>query len=92
MSDGKKIDFGDYPSSRKAARQSQKRTIVNKARLSRIRTLVKKVFSTTNKDEAAKSFVVAQKAVMKGVTKEILKHNTASRIVSRLSNKVKSLT
>lgn len=88
----KKKAFGDYPSSRKAARQTDKRTAINKSRISKIRTYIKKVLQSKKLEEASSNFLRAQKIIMKGVTKKVLKLNKASRIVKLLAAKVKSIS
>ncbi len=68
--------------SKKRARQSEARYAVNKARRSRVRTYLRKV------EEALKN---AQPELMRGVSKGIMHKNTASRKVSRLTSRVKTL-
>lgn len=86
--------MANHDNAKKAHRQSVKRASQNKSRMSRIKTLIKKVVaavSSGSKKEAEENFKMAQSAIMRGVTKNILKANTASRKVSALSNQVKSL-
>jgi small subunit ribosomal protein S20 len=67
---------------------------VNKARLSRIRTQVKKVESAiASGDKAAASAALqaAQPELMRGVSKGVVHKNTASRKISRLSKRVAAL-
>ena len=74
--------------------RNNKRSIINGARRSRVRTFVKKVLATVlekNKEAAAAAFKVAESELMKAVSKGVFKKNTASRTVSRLSKKVKDL-
>jgi small subunit ribosomal protein S20 len=81
-------------SSKKRARQSDRRAEVNKARRSRIRTFVKKVeeaLASGNKDAAAEALKAAQPELARGVSKGVLKKNTVSRKISRLNARVKSL-
>jgi small subunit ribosomal protein S20 len=71
-----------------------KRTEINTARKSRIRTFIRKVRTAIlngQKDEARSALIVAQSEIMKGVTKGVLHKNTASRTVSRLSSAVKQI-
>ncbi len=83
--------WGDSPSSRKAARRDERRRVINQMRMSKIKTSVKKVLLAKDKESAAAAFQIAQKVVMQGATKKVLHLNKASRIVSRLSLKLKSL-
>lgn len=81
-------------SAKKRIRQTERRTAVNRARLSRVRTFVKKVETAINsgdKDAAAAMFRVAQPEIQRGVTKGVLHRNTASRKLSRLSQRIKAL-
>ncbi|MCF8510036.1 MAG: 30S ribosomal protein S20 [Rhodobacteraceae bacterium] len=81
--------------SKKRARQSEARQDVNKARRSRIRTFLRKVeeaLASGNADAAATALAAAQPELMRGVTKGVLHKNTASRKMSRLASRVKTLT
>ena len=83
-----------HKSAQKRIRQTEFRTKVNTARLSQIRTAVKAVESAVaagKKTEAQDAFKAAKPLIMSGVNKGILKLATASRKVSRLSAKVKSV-
>lgn len=80
--------------SKKRARQTERRTAVNKARRSRIRTFLRKVeeaIASGNQDAAAEALKVAQPELMRGVTKGVYHKNTASRKISRLASRVKAL-
>lgn len=86
--------MANSPGSKKRARQTLRRTEVNKARKSRIRTFIRKVEEAVaggNKDAAASALQAAQPEIMRGVTKGVLHKNTASRKVSRLAARVKAL-
>lgn len=83
-----------HESAKKRIRQTEKRTAVNRARVSRIRTFVKKVESAIasgNKDEAAAALRAAEPELMRGAKTGVLHRNTASRKVSRLSARVRAL-
>ena len=76
------------------ARQIERRTEVNKARRSRIRTYLKKVdeaLESGDKGIAQQALKVVQPELMRGVSKGIMHKNTASRKMSRLSSRVKAL-
>ena len=86
--------MANTPQSKKRARQIERRTEVNKARKSRIRTFLKKVevaIASGNKDDAAAALREAQPELMRGVTKGVVHKNTASRKISRLSSRVKAI-
>lgn len=86
--------MANHKSAKTRINRNNKRSIINGARRSRVRTFVKKVLAAVlenNKEEAAKAFKVAEAELMRAVNKGVLKKNTASRTVSRLSKKVKEL-
>ncbi|MCY3878099.1 MAG: 30S ribosomal protein S20 [Rhodobacteraceae bacterium] len=79
---------------RKRAKQTLLRTAVNRSRVSRIRTFLRRVESaiaTGDAENAAQALRQAQPEIMRGVTKGVLHRNTASRKISRLSKRIKSL-
>ena len=83
-----------HSSAKKAIRHTVKRTLINKSRDTRIKTYIKKVLeaiSAGSKETASIAFVKAQSEIMRGVTKGVLKMGTASRTVSRLNKRLKSL-
>lgn len=82
-------------SAKKRIRQTERRTEVNRARMSRIRTQVKKVeqaLAAGDAASAAAALKVAEPELMRGVQAGVLHKNTASRKVSRLAARVKGLT
>jgi len=86
--------MANTPQSKKRARQLERRTAVNKARRSRIRTSLRKVeeaIASGDKDAAASALKVAQPELMRGVTKGVFHKNTAARKMSRLAARVKAL-
>ena len=86
--------MANHPSAKKRHRQTLKRTAINRARISRIRTFIKKVEQAvaSGDPEAARSALrAAEPEIRRGVNKGVLKLNTASRRISRLSKKVNLL-
>lgn len=86
--------MANSPQSKKRARQAERRFAVNKARRSRIRTHLRRVeeaIASGDQDAAATALKAAQPELMRGVTKGVLHKNTASRKISRLASRVKSL-
>ena len=86
--------MANSPQAKKRARQNERRADVNKARRSRIRTYLRKVeeaIASGDQSAAADALKSAQPELMRGVTKGIVHKNTASRKMSRLSKRVKSL-
>ncbi len=87
--------MANSPQSKKRARQAERRTEVNKARRSRIRTFLRSVeeaIAGGDQKKAAEALRLAQPEIMRGVTKGVTHKNTASRKVSRLSARVKALS
>ncbi len=81
-------------SAKKRVRRDERRTEVNRARRSRIRTFVKRVenaIESNDKAAAETAFVAAEPEIMRGVSRGVLHRNTASRKVSRLAARIKSL-
>lgn len=86
--------MANHTSSKKAIRKIETRTEQNRARVSRIRTFIKKVESLLdegNKTEVVGAMRAAEAEIMRGVSKGTMHKNTASRKVSRLTKKVKAL-
>ncbi|CUH59151.1 30S ribosomal protein S20 [Thalassobacter stenotrophicus] len=86
--------MANSPQAKKRARQNERRFAVNKARRSRIRTFLRKVeeaIASGDQDAAKAALQAAQPEIMRGVTKGVFHKNTASRKVSRLSSRVKSM-
>lgn len=81
-------------SSKKRAKQAEKRRTINYARKSDVKTAVKKVLdAVANKDaEAAKEFLrAAQAKLARAKGKGVLHRNTVARKMSRLAKKVKEI-
>ena len=86
--------MANTPQAEKRIRRNDRRAAINKARVSRIRTFVKKVESSLAAGDAAaaaEALKAAQPEIMRSVTKGITHKNTASRKVSRLSARVKAM-
>jgi small subunit ribosomal protein S20 len=86
--------MAQHRSAKKRIRQTIKRTAVNRARTSRIRTYIKKVeqaLASGDHEAAAGALRVAEPEIRRGVGKGVLKLNTASRRISRLARKVNHL-
>ena len=86
--------MANSPSSKKRARQIERRTEVNKARRTRMRTFIRKVEEAIASGEysaAHDALILAQPEIMRGVSRGVVHKNTASRKMSRLSSRVKAL-
>lgn len=82
-------------SAKKATRKIARRTAVNKTRRSRVRNFVRKVeeaLAAGDKDAASAAFQAAQPELMRAATKGVMHRNTASRKVSRLAQRLKTLS
>ncbi len=79
---------------KKRIRQTQRRTEVNRARLSRIRSYVRKVegaIAQGDKASAETAYRAAMPELHRGVSKGVLNRNTVARKLSRLSAGIKAL-
>ena len=86
--------MANHKSAKTRINRNNKRSIINVARRSRVRTFVKKVNAAileNNKEAAKAALVVAESELMRAAQKGVLPKNTASRTVSRLSAKIKAL-
>ncbi len=86
--------MANTPGAKKAIRKIERRTEVNKARRSRVRTYVRKfeeALAAGDAKAAQGAFVVAQSELMRAVSKGVLHKNTGSRKVSRLAAALKKL-
>ncbi|MGF6229513.1 small subunit ribosomal protein S20 [Inquilinus ginsengisoli] len=86
--------MANHKSAEKRIRQTERRTVVNRNRISRIRTFVKKVevaIESGDKAAAAEALKAAQPEMHRGVTKGVLQKNTVARKLSRLSGRIKAL-
>jgi small subunit ribosomal protein S20 len=83
-----------HKSAEKRIRQTEKRTAINRSRMSRVRTFVKKVetaIETGDKQAAQSAFQVAQPELHRATTKGVLHKNTVSRKLSRLATRINAL-
>ena len=86
--------MANTPQAKKRIRRNDRRAEVNGARVSRIRTHVKKVESALaagDKTAAAAALAQAQPEIARGVAKGVLHKNTAARKFSRLNKRVEAL-
>jgi len=80
-----------HKSAEKRVRQNAKRAIRNKALISKIRTLVKKVRSAKSKADGAAALKTAAKYLDRLAAKGTIKKNTASNQKSRLAKHLNKL-
>jgi small subunit ribosomal protein S20 len=82
-------------SAKKAARKIVRRTAVNRDRIGRVRTFVRKVeeaLASGDKAAASAALKAAEPELMRAASKGVVHKNTASRRVSRLAARVKKLS
>ena len=78
-------------SAKKRVRKTAKRTAVNHARKSRIRSVTRKVEEAIAKGDKALALAAlkaAEPEIMRGVSKGVIHKNTGQRKVSRLTKRV----
>lgn len=86
--------MANVKSAKKRIRQIAKRSAINRARMSRIRTYLNKVeaaIAAGDADAAAAALQAAQPEIMAGVSKGVVHRNAAARKLSRLSARIKAL-
>jgi small subunit ribosomal protein S20 len=86
--------MANTPQAKKRIRRNTSRAEINGARMSRIRSFLKKVETAIaggDKTAAADALKAAQPELMRGVARGVLHKNTASRKMSRLSKRVGAL-
>jgi small subunit ribosomal protein S20 len=86
--------MANTPGAKKAIRKIARRTEVNKARRSRVRTFLRKfeeALAGGDAPAAKAAFVNAQSELMRAVSKGVVHKNTGARKVSRLAAQLKKL-
>lgn len=81
-------------SAKKAVRKTARRTEINKARRTRMRTEVRKVeeaIASGQKEAALKALTAAEPILARTAQKGVIHKNTASRKISRLMARVRSM-
>lgn len=86
--------MANTPQAKKRIRRNERRAEINGARVSRIRTFVKKVetaLAAGDKAAAAAALAEVQPELARGVAKGVFHKNTAARKFSRLNKRVSAL-
>jgi small subunit ribosomal protein S20 len=86
--------MANNPGAKKSIRKIARRTEVNKARRSRVRTFLRKFEEAVEGGDvqtATTAFVKAQSELMRAVSRGVVHGNTGSRKVSRLAARLKKL-
>jgi small subunit ribosomal protein S20 len=87
--------MANTPGSKKAIRKIARRTEVNKARRSRVRTYLRRFEEALTGGDAGAAkaaFIEAQSELMRAVGKGVVHKNTGSRKVSRLAAQLKKMS
>ena len=86
--------MANTPQAKKRIRRNARRTEINGARVSRIRTFVKQVeaaIASGDREQALAAIRRVQPEIARGVSKGVLHKNTAARKISRLTRRVAAL-
>ena len=81
-------------SAKKMIRKIERRTAVNRSRVSRMRSFVRKVeeaIASGDRTAAVAALKAAEPEIMRSATHSIIHKNTASRKVSRLTRRVQAM-
>lgn len=87
--------MANIKSAKKRILRSQRQTEVNRTRISRVRTYIKRVEQAISGGDAQKAkdaLREAQPEIMRGAQKRVLHRNTAARTLSRLSARIKAMS
>ena len=86
--------MANTPQAKKRIRRNTSRAEINTARVSRIRSFVKKIetaIAAGDKDADRAALSAAQPELARGVARGVLHKNTAARKMSRLTKRVSAL-
>jgi small subunit ribosomal protein S20 len=86
--------MANTPQAKKRILRNAKRTEINRARVSRIRTFVKQVetaIAAGDKEQALAAISKVQPELARGVAKGVFHRNTAARKFSRLTRRIAAL-
>ena len=86
--------MANTPQAKKRIRRNARRTVINRIRVSRIRTFVKQVEAAIEAGDKATALAAISKVqpeLARGVSKGVVHKNTASRKFSRLTKRIAAL-
>ncbi|HEX6375102.1 MAG TPA: 30S ribosomal protein S20 [Allosphingosinicella sp.] len=86
--------MANTPQAKKRIRRNQRRTEINRTRVSRIRTFVKQVEAAIEAGDKAQALAAigkVQPELARGVAKGVFHKNTAARKFSRLTRRIAAL-
>jgi small subunit ribosomal protein S20 len=81
-------------SAKKAAKQTARRTVINRTRRSRLRSAVRKVeeaITAGDRSKALAAMAEAEPVIIRAAQKNIVHRNAARRKVSRLAHRIAAL-
>ena len=81
-----------HPQQIKRERQDKKRHLKNVARMSKLKTSIKKILSMSDHKEANTLYRNTVKQIDKAASKGLIKKNTASRRKSRITRHLNSIS
>ena len=84
-----------HASTKQRIRRNNSRTKINRNRISKIRTLVKKVevaIESGDRDDAMSAFRLAQPELHRGINKGVMQRNTVNRRLSSFSARIKVMS
>ncbi|MBS91487.1 MAG: 30S ribosomal protein S20 [Rickettsiales bacterium] len=87
--------MANIKSAKKRIKQTEKRSEINKNRRSQIRSGIKNLNSlivSKKKEESKRKIINLESNLFKAVSKGVYKKNTASRIISKLSQRLKKIS
>lgn len=86
--------MANHHSAKTRIRRAERRTVINRDRLGRVRTSVKRVemaIASGDKTAAREAFKSAQPELHRGAQKGVMHANTVARKLSRLSKRIKAM-
>lgn len=86
--------MAQHKSAKTRIRRNARRAEINRSRVGRIRTAIRKVekaIGLGDKKAAAEALSAAQPDMQRGVSKGLLHKNTVARKISRMNTRIKSL-
>lgn len=87
--------MASHKNAEKCIRQTAKRTLINRRRISRVRTFIKKfetLDTSATADVTEAAFKQAQSEMAKAVNKGLVHRNTLARKVSRMAKRMKAMS
>jgi len=86
--------MAQHKSAKKRIRRNERRRIVNRDRVGRIRRFLRKAeeaIASGDKEAAQVAFRAVQPELQRGITRGVIQRNTVARKLSRLNTRIKAL-